>query len=279
MQKLCISLFLTGLLGCGSVPEKTGTPPTQAKSKVDSYCLHWFQSTGFSEADNQCFLKCTSYKFDEGNFICSSACEDLCKPKCTPLRTWGHLLKVGRPPGEGSPLERPVPWSREEKAAVLSAMARLPHQLRSIGPIEIYRIGVSGNFLTPQNPGAYEKGGIILYNAAFGKPYSLTRVLAHEFAHALYDSLPEDERASYREATAWIYHEGNGQESDFFESARSESGFVEEDGRESPTEDFAKNIEYFLFNPQKLARVTPSAYRWIQNHFRSNFRLDGDCLK
>ena len=37
-------------------------------------------------------------------------------------------------------------------------------------------------------------------------------------------------------------------------------GYVEEDGRESITEDFSNNIEYYLFDPGALKVKTPKVF-------------------
>jgi hypothetical protein len=50
-------------------------------------------------------------------------------------------------------------------------------------------------------------------------------------------------------------------------------GYVAEDGRISPDEDFANNVEYFLYDPETLKTTTPHAYTWISKHFGANFKL------
>lgn len=51
------------------------------------------------------------------------------------------------------------------------------------------------------------------------------------------------------------------------------TNFVKPDGKISPAEDFANNVEYFLYDPKKLKDVTPHAYTWIKNHFGDSFKL------
>lgn len=52
-----------------------------------------------------------------------------------------------------------------------------------------------------------------------------------------------------------------------------ESGYVEEDGKSSREEDFANNIEHFLYDSDKLKKITPSAYDWIKKHYGEQFKL------
>ena len=44
-------------------------------------------------------------------------------------------------------------------------------------------------------------------------------------------------------------------------------GFIKDDGRISPEEDFANNFESYLFYPEKLKSVTPTAFDWIKESF------------
>ena len=50
-------------------------------------------------------------------------------------------------------------------------------------------------------------------------------------------------------------------------------GFVEKDGTESPEEDFANNVEYFLFDRKTLIKKTPTAEDWIHRKFGDKFKL------
>jgi len=50
--------------------------------------------------------------------------------------------------------------------------------------------------------------------------------------------------------------------------------FVEPDGATSVTEDFANNVEYFLFDRNLLQKITPNADTWINRHFGPNFKIN-----
>lgn len=39
------------------------------------------------------------------------------------------------------------------------------------------------------------------------------------------------------------------------------------DGKLSAEEDFANNMEYYLFNPNKLKAISTPAYNWIKGRF------------
>jgi hypothetical protein len=55
--------------------------------------------------------------------------------------------------------------------------------------------------------------------------------------------------------------------------------YVEDDSPSSVTEDFANNIEYFLFNPQRLMKVAPSTHNWIRTRFGDRFRVGKGAKK
>jgi hypothetical protein len=98
------------------------------------------------------------------------------------------------------------------------------------------------------------------------------RLLAHELAHHRYEKIEDtDEGASYRKASGWkLTPEGD----KFFWTGRKQ-GYVEEDGGSAPKEDFANNIDHFLFDPIKLKQVTPGAYEWIKKRFSGKFKISG----
>ena len=113
-------------------------------------------------------------------------------------------------------------------------------------------------------------GDIVLYDTAFDLQHNLSQVLAHELAHLVYSGLSPDERDDYRFATQWF---DMGKSSDQPAWVCLRKGFVEPDGADSPSEDFSNNVEYYLFNPDRLKAVTPQAYDWIKRHFGANFKL------
>ena len=47
--------------------------------------------------------------------------------------------------------------------------------------------------------------------------------------------------------------------------------FVSDDGRDSPDEDFANNVEFFLFRPEKLKKTSPGVYDWLKKNYGDVF--------
>jgi len=139
----------------------------------------------------------------------------------------------------------------------------LPNSIKGI-----YRFEKSDEF---PNQGTWGSHVIALYDTAFDENSNLARILAHELSHQVYKDFPDKIQDQYRDATDWSRLKVGDK---FYDAARW-FGFVDDDGKISPTEDFANNVEYFLFEPAKLNAVTPGAYRWIEKHFGDRFKIRG----
>lgn len=51
------------------------------------------------------------------------------------------------------------------------------------------------------------------------------------------------------------------------------NGYTKSDGDFSPEEDYANNLEHFLYSPDRLKKVTPEAYLWLKKRFGEGFKL------
>ena len=90
------------------------------------------------------------------------------------------------------------------------------------------------------------------------------------WTHRRYESLNNtNEGKAYRRAADWTVVQRD--ESHWYWKPRK-SGYVKEDGRNSIGEDYANNLEHFLFEPEKLRSMTPKVHQWINENF-------GDKLK
>lgn len=112
-----------------------------------------------------------------------------------------------------------------------------------------------------------------LFDNAFGSLPRLSRILAHEFAHFYYEEMGEERKASYRFATRWRLPKDK-KEGLFFPR---DGKFVESDGALGPDEDFANNLEYFIFDRPRLLSATPFASQWLSQRFGANLISGGDC--
>ena len=78
----------------------------------------------------------------------------------------------------------------------------------------------------------------------------------------------EKNRDEYRWAANWFAK--SKKRKDFF--GRSD-GYVQDDGRVSPDEDFANNVEYLLFDEARLLKKTPQAHRWLKSYFGDKLKI------
>jgi len=110
--------------------------------------------------------------------------------------------------------EKFIKWPTTEKKKITDTINNLPKVLNQAGELKILRADKSE---TPANPAtsAPENKIIVIYDLIKEEDYQ--KVLAHELAHILYISLPEGEVRAYNRAASW-------------------------------KEDFANNVEHFLFD-------------------------------
>lgn len=153
-------------------------------------------------------------------------------------------------------------WTVEEKERVLGALEELPEVLWN-DKVIFHRSTKSREW---PNPATSSAGVIVLYDESFKKSLNLARVIGHELAHQIYEELTGDQKKDYGFIMNW-FSIGNGRYVSRIE------GFVQDDGRESPEEDFANNIEFYLFEPDILRKVTPHAYRWIEEHYGDRLKI------
>lgn len=211
-----------------------------------------------------------SYYRSDGTFVNASNVTSHCQNNPDSYDFWQTKIKSGRPEGWPHTEEVAKNWTEEERERVFEALSDLPDQLKLRALNSIFRMAKSHT--KAGNPSSSAEGMIILYDEAFSKDYKLGQILAHELSHQVYRDLSKDEKQDYRMVTNWFGYEGeNGQ----VKRAQRKDEYVAEDGRESPEEDFSNNVEYYLFDPKKLQKVTPHAYRWIRDHFGDKFKLRG----
>jgi len=95
------------------------------------------------------------------------------------------------------------------------------------------------------------------------------QLTAHELAHVLFLNLSAKEEKTYRKSLGWDKNPDG--------TSKRAGKFVDQDGQDSVEEDFANNIESFLFEPERLKSVTPAAHEWILKHLSKDFGLKKDC--
>jgi hypothetical protein len=178
-------------------------------------------------------------------------------------------IKKGIPVSWPHKQEKIGSWNEEELENLRDALEEIPDELLDSKLDGIYRLKKSKDF---PNPASSSDGVIVLYDSAFDSSRNIGEIFAHELSHQNYLDLSEQERLDYRRATGW--HLELQSDRKFYWTGRKE-GYIEEDGSFSPEEDYANNVEHFLYTPDKLKKVTPEAYSWIKNKFGEKFKLKG----
>lgn len=175
-------------------------------------------------------------------------------------------------PAGWSNKEKNSSWRGSEKVRVAEALSRIPDVLLNADAFNIYRGIRSVDFPNPATNGSTSPRSVVLYDSLFesGRKYDLTRVIVHELAHIYYSKLSDDRAFGYRVKLNWFKYPKREKWSS------RKDGFVEEDGRDSPEEDFANNVEYFLFDLKTLKIKTPHAVEWIEENMK-DLKMKNGC--
>jgi len=174
---------------------------------------------------------------------------------------WSPLIRDGRPPDWPNQTEVSTPWREEENERLLNALSSIPKEMWPALLQGFFRMKKSQFFSNPSSTDP--AGSISVYDSFFDKNRNQTRILVHEFAHLLYANDLEMSR-SYRTASAW-FDDSPDQNQPHFVPLRK--NFVEPDGDTSPSEDFANNFEYYVFDRKKLESLTPGIALWFKNQY------------
>jgi hypothetical protein len=165
--------------------------------------------------------------------------------------------------------ELPRAWNEKDKEILSRALEIIPDVLLTDTVREIYRLRKSKDF---PNPASSSDGILVIYDSAFDATRNVSQILTHELAHQNYLDLKDADSLDYRRAMGWrLELEPSG----IFYMVGRKEGYIEEDGKYSPVEDYANNIEHFVHNPDKLKKVSPEAYAWISKKFGNSLKLKG----
>ncbi len=211
----------------------------------------------------------SAYVRSDGTPVSGSNHRAGCKKNPASYAFWNNRLKARLPPKWEFKNEKSKVWTEDEKEKVLEAISALPPLLVNKIVSGIYRLKTSAQL--PENPAANFQNQIALYDKAFESKRNVARVLGHEFSHIYFQGMEKPEQVDYAIAAEWEATLWNGLRDK--ELTLNRKGFVEDDSQNNPEEDFANNIEYFLFNPKTLKEKSPKVYDWISKKFGGNFKL------
>ena len=213
--------------------------------------------------------KQSGYTRGNGTQVTGSSHKAGCQKNPASYAVWNGRLKAGMPANWEFKKEKSKIWSEIEKERVLEALGSLPSLLVNENVSGIYRLKTSAQL--EENPAANFQNAIALYDRAFESKLNVARVLGHEFTHLFYRSLSFAEQFDYAKTAEWKGRVWN--ELTDSELTLVRKGIVEEDSQNNPEEDFANNIEYFLFDPKTLKEKSPKVYEWISKKFGDRLRM------
>lgn len=201
-----------------------------------------------------------AYIRSDGTFVRASVIRAHCRENWKGYHFWEDKFSNERPKDWASSRDVTRRWTEEEKERVLEALGDLPETLRNQKTIEHF-VRLKAPSVADSPVASYSRGAIILYDEAFAQNKNLSRIITHEIAHHIFQHLSQKDRDSYELATGWVRGLKPNQ------VWRRPKGYVAEDGKIDPSEDFANNFEYLVFDPQKVKKLTPEASSWLIDRF------------
>ena len=174
-----------------------------------------------------------------------------CRNYATPTPPEIHFLKKES--------QNSRPWPVGEKKRIQEALNKLPQVLTHIGKVTFYR---GKKDRVRDNPASVniEKKEITIYDSIYKNNFE--RVIAHELAHILYRYLSDKEKQVYSNVAEWKEVGMEGKKV----LVNTRKTIVQLDSGVSPDEDFANNLEYYLFDKKILERKNPKIYQWIKGY-------------
>jgi hypothetical protein len=212
-----------------------------SKSFASDDCKYWFPKTGAKPGKPNCEITCAGSMIDMNTFSCPSQCTQLCKVKCPIPPFWTKTLNAET---------KPFPKGFIPKS--LKAVVRAT-QL---------------DFLSPQNPASSSDEFIIFFPPAFSSGTRLDRVLFHEVVHHLISNEWSSDFLKYKKEFGW-----DGLKDSGFRKGK----FVETDGKASAEEDFANNVEYFVFDQETLKETSKNIFSWINKNLKNRLKIEKGC--
>lgn len=231
-------------------------------------CAEWFQDSKINSGEPNCLSKCNTFEVDMSTYSCHSNCENFCKPKkCPPGLNWKSKIHTGRPTDWDYKTEVTLPWSKSEIEILENIFKILPDSLEKINFDGFYRMEKSVDRVNPATTSL--RKSIALYDNTFKhSAFKADRVVTHELAHIIYLNYSKSEVQDYLRTMGWEVKGGTYQR---------KGAFLISNIQESPEEDFAVNIEYFLFENANVRKNLPEAYKWIQIKYPKYFKLKEVC--
>ncbi|HLE11210.1 MAG TPA: hypothetical protein VI754_08170 [Bacteriovoracaceae bacterium] len=149
----------------------------------------------------------------------------------------------------------------KEQKNISEILKSIPSVLTQVGEVTILCAKKSEYENNPATS-IPETKTIVLYGSVAKS--ETKRVLIHELAHFLYESLSQEERRSYWRASEWFQVNINQP------PISIRPYFSEEDGARGADEDFSNNVEHYFEEHEKFKKDFKDIYLWLKKFFGGN---------
>jgi hypothetical protein len=196
----------------------------------------------------------SDYTRQDGTYVSAANVKESCRPY-TFLKPLKVTTKNEMPLNWPNKKEKFKRWTAKEKKELKLILKSLPNILTQIGELKIFRANQSK---WPENGAttAAEENIITLYDKA--ESYGLKKVLVHELSHILWKNLDRSNKEKYFSDADWALNTKG-------EVINQRAVISEEDGRLSPEEDFANNVEHLITNKNYKKKISPAIENCLKN--------------
>jgi hypothetical protein len=200
-----------------------------------------------------------AYFRSDGTHVSAGKKGAFCRKFSSTRKMWLSRLIDGKPRPWISTIEQAAQWKPDEKERLLDTLEELPVKLKELLPLKVFRLRSSEE---PGNAASSGGGNLVLYDAAFAQSNNLAHVVAHEASHYLYLNLSRSLEADFLRVAKW---KSNPKSPSQFESSRPTAQYIRPVGKQSPREDFSDCIATYVTQPDKLKKISPEIYNWVES--------------
>ena len=180
-----------------------------------------------------------AYRKQDGTKVKATTVKEQCRPYRN-LQAPVPKFLSGKPTNWPIHTEKFKAWTKEEEAQIIQVLSKLPKTLTHVGEIKFHRSSEKSS-----NPALSNSDNKIITIYDSISAYDKSRVIAHELAHFLWDSLNIDERDEYYLSSQWKKSEDKKTISLIRKDVPIQDSYV------GPHEDFSNNVELFLFKKNR----------------------------
>jgi len=146
-------------------------------------------------------------------------------------------------------------WNENELNQFFNDADRLPSLLRKQVLEKVFR---GERSIYPNNPAAtLPSGKLIIFYDDYFQRNGRARVLGHEMAHLLYWKLNREQKQEFAQSSGWSFDELKG-------IRIPPKMAIYADSTDSPSEDFANNIEAYYFDRKHLKKNNLKLLKFIE---------------